>query len=827
MRVLAEAELEPGDVLLSGGLTSTSLLISYLDHSPYAHAMLWTGESVLESTPERVVERSLAESIAAGSRRYVVAYRRLDAPPSALASIVRVARERPREPYPLSDVLLMAYLIAVKGKVRPWDAEGRTRFRAALPELLARARKLEGLGAQAGLTCSELVATAYAEGDHGRYALQLAPLEGELLRGAPEEDGCDDSLDAEWSALVASCQQVVALQREARARAKADPFRAAIAAGVSPMRMVTPKDLANSDSLKCLGIVRARRGTQQRVAVAESVPTTPSEQPLPPRVEPALVAVAPRASGGRILFVTSTPSGRDAVGTDKEWAAIAASLERSTHREQLDLLRPTLHASLSELAAALVQQCPDVIHFAGHGDASGVLLVGRDDAASVVDAQALTEVVFACAPHANLIVLNACDTSELARRLATRVPCVVGISGRIRASEAQRFAQELYLVLGKGVALSAAFVAARSVLQGCAAEPVLALKEPSAGELRLVARDGDASAREALRTKRGTARRARAVQLALGASGVAVICLWALSDASGAAPRASPLASLTGGVLRPGSSRDEARAAYDACLAQRTDDALSTCGDSFERSLFARELASGAAVVLAPFRMERHEVSNAQFTAFLNAQRASLRVERDPAVLRGLDLPAPAVMQGDDWLVLVGVAGESTELPDTALAIVHEAGGFTAAHEQAQHPVRMVSLRGAQRYCAAHGRRLPSAEEWEWAARGPAQRPYPWGTQPRPCSRAVYDRGMFHACASLGDAPQAVAKSEDVTPEGIYDLGGNVSEWTSSTYGAPDVMMVRGGHFRDPLAMLQGTRIFRAHRAELYRELGFRCATSD
>jgi formylglycine-generating enzyme required for sulfatase activity/uncharacterized caspase-like protein len=119
-------------------------------------------------------------------------------------------------------------------------------------------------------------------------------------------------------------------------------------------------------------------------------------------------------------------------------------------------------------------------------------------------------------------------------------------------------------------------------------------------------------------------------------------------------------------------------------------------------------------------------------------------------------------------------------------------------------PVRWVSWREAVAYCdwldgklrqspetptaladALAGRRdgrswritLPSEPEWERAARGTEARIYPWGNAAPDASSANYDATGKGDVVAVGSFPAGR------TPEGLYDLAGNVSEWTSSYYG--------------------------------------------
>ena len=102
------------------------------------------------------------------------------------------------------------------------------------------------------------------------------------------------------------------------------------------------------------------------------------------------------------------------------------------------------------------------------------------------------------------------------------------------------------------------------------------------------------------------------------------------------------------------------------------------------------------------------------------------------------------------------------------------------------HPVVFVSWREAVEFChwlskkiAEQGQKgrvqLPSEAEWEYAARGSEGRVYPWGDK-------APDKGYCNFNNYVGDTTPVGAYSRGATPEGVYDLAGNVWEWTRSKW---------------------------------------------
>lgn len=211
-------------------------------------------------------------------------------------------------------------------------------------------------------------------------------------------------------------------------------------------------------------------------------------------------------------------------------------------------------------------------------------------------------------------------------------------------------------------------------------------------------------------------------------------------------------------------------------------------------------------VVLSDYYLDQYEVSNRLFAAFLN----ELGNQEEA---------------GKTWL---DVARNSEGRLHAVNGVWKPDPGYE------DHPVVEVTWYGANAFCAWRGARLPSEAEWEKAARGTDGRSYPWGEEIT-CDLVNYSKCGFEDTQPVDSYPAGAS------PFGVFNLAGNVSEWTADWYraypaelvvnplnledGQGRVRVVRGGSWFSTAVYLRSYhRNYEFTPLSSFSNLGFRCA---
>jgi formylglycine-generating enzyme required for sulfatase activity len=222
-------------------------------------------------------------------------------------------------------------------------------------------------------------------------------------------------------------------------------------------------------------------------------------------------------------------------------------------------------------------------------------------------------------------------------------------------------------------------------------------------------------------------------------------------------------------------------------------------------------------VVVDGFYIDRHEVTNAQFAEFVEktgyvtvAERELDWEELKHQLPEGTPRPADSILQpgalvfkktpesvpnlydfSQWWKWKIGASWKSPHGPGSSI------------EDMENHPVVQISYEDALAYCEWSGRRLPTEAEWEYAARGRNTGGiYSWGDEESVLSKMANTwNGEFPVRNDKTDGFEGHAPVMNYPPNGfgLYDMSGNVWEWTSDWYDNEYYSSLRGkGMVRNP-----------------------------
>jgi formylglycine-generating enzyme required for sulfatase activity len=205
-----------------------------------------------------------------------------------------------------------------------------------------------------------------------------------------------------------------------------------------------------------------------------------------------------------------------------------------------------------------------------------------------------------------------------------------------------------------------------------------------------------------------------------------------------------------------------------------------------------REEAPAHRVTVDGFWIDRYTVTNGQFRAFVEATGHVTLAERAadaadyPGALPEMLVPASVVFRRPPhrvdlrnhynwWTYMPGADWRHPRGPDSSMQCLE------------QHPVVHVAYEDAEAYARWAGKVLPTEAEWEFAARGGLDgATYAWGEEFTPSGRIMANtwQGEFPIENLMLDGFEGTAPVGSFPPNGygLYDMIGNVWEWTTDWY---------------------------------------------
>lgn len=198
------------------------------------------------------------------------------------------------------------------------------------------------------------------------------------------------------------------------------------------------------------------------------------------------------------------------------------------------------------------------------------------------------------------------------------------------------------------------------------------------------------------------------------------------------------------------------------------------------------------------------DVTAAQYANFLNTALSEGYVKTDGETIVGYypgdefrGVKHEERIDAGDWLFI--------PLNDPSQRILFDGTTFSVRSGYENHPMTMVSWFGAWGYCQYYEYRLPTEMEWEKAARGTDERPFPWGEEiARENANFYSSRDPFEDMSSFGSRTSPVGfyngknyngyqTLDSASPYGLYDMAGNVWQWTGDVYEGMHYRFLRGG----------------------------------
>ncbi len=166
----------------------------------------------------------------------------------------------------------------------------------------------------------------------------------------------------------------------------------------------------------------------------------------------------------KILFLAANPAFTEKLEIDKEIRTIEEKIRAAEHRDSIELVS-ALAVRPDDLQQTLLKHKPQIVHFSGHGEFTGeLLLLDKDGNPKPVKPEAIQALFTILKDNIRVVVFNACYTKKQAQAVTKEIDCVIGMNTYISDQAATIFAASFYRALGFGRSVKEAFELGKTAL---------------------------------------------------------------------------------------------------------------------------------------------------------------------------------------------------------------------------------------------------------------------------------------------------------------------------------------------------------------------------
>ncbi len=158
----------------------------------------------------------------------------------------------------------------------------------------------------------------------------------------------------------------------------------------------------------------------------------------------------------KILFLTANPRDEQPLRLEGELRKVLDTLNGATHKKNFDSkIEPAVRIDI--ITKAMQTQNPEIVHFSGHGCIEGLAVEDYSGYSNLFPTEGLNRLFRLFRETTKCVILNACDSKELAKTISKHGIHVVGMNDEIGDEAARKFAVGFYQSLGEGNSYEFAF----------------------------------------------------------------------------------------------------------------------------------------------------------------------------------------------------------------------------------------------------------------------------------------------------------------------------------------------------------------------------------